>query len=155
MSIGAASRAADLERESFPTEGRRAESRLRCTPCLLGDFELNGSMGLLLHDDCSRGDAIAMDYVTNTKGNEITGSKLAVDREIEQSELANSPVKLQANANGPDVFESQRCPLSDELALVPRLAARVRCGVQHGSVLRLTCEPTSLSPGYRSLLASA
>jgi hypothetical protein len=99
------------------------------TPCLLGDLELNSSMRLLLHEDCSRGDAIAMDYVTNTKGNQITGSKLAVDREIEQSELANSFAKLQADANGPDVFESQRCFLSDELALVPRLAARVGCGI--------------------------
>jgi hypothetical protein len=99
------------------TANRRSES----LPRLLGDSELNGPLGLLLHDDCPRGNALAMRNVPHAQLHEITRSKLAVDGQVEQSELPSPRRELQANANCPDLFQPQRRLLNDELALVPRL----------------------------------
>jgi hypothetical protein len=41
-----------------------------------------------LHDDRARGDSIAMSDIANAQLHEIAAAQLAVDRQIEQRELA-------------------------------------------------------------------
>jgi hypothetical protein len=72
--------------------------------CLLGDFELNGSLRLLLHHDRPRSDRITVRYIAYAYPNEIASSELTVDSKIEQREVAYLVGKLKANADGPNFF---------------------------------------------------
>jgi hypothetical protein len=47
--------------------------------CLLGDLELNGSLCLLLRDNGSGSDSIAVRYIADAQLHEIASSELAVD----------------------------------------------------------------------------
>ena len=40
---------------------------------LLGDLELHGSLGLLLHDDGSGGNAVTMRYIAYPKFHQVAG----------------------------------------------------------------------------------
>jgi hypothetical protein len=61
----------------------------RADPCrdrvsrLFGDLELHRSLGLLLHDNRSRGDVTALDHIVDAESNQIATAQLAVDREVE------------------------------------------------------------------------
>jgi hypothetical protein len=48
--------------------------------------------------------------------------QLAVDSQIEQGKLTHSTFHLEAHSERPDVLDPERCLLTDDLALVPRLA---------------------------------
>jgi hypothetical protein len=87
------------------------------------DFELNWPLRFLLHDDRARGDSIAVSDIANAQLHEIAAAQLAVDRQIEQRELALPIGQLEPNPNCPNVPEFERCFLPDELALVPGIAA--------------------------------
>jgi len=50
----------------------------------------------------------------------IARAELAIDSEIEQSELPRSLLELEANADRPNLLEAQWCLLPDEFAFVPR-----------------------------------
>jgi hypothetical protein len=43
--------------------------------------------------------------IPHPQANEVTGSKFAVDGQIEKGEFAPPDGELQSNANGPDLFE--------------------------------------------------
>jgi hypothetical protein len=45
-------------------------------------FNLNGSLGLVLHDDGTRGDLVAMSDVSDLEGEKVAATKLAVNTEI-------------------------------------------------------------------------
>jgi hypothetical protein len=49
----------------------------------LRDFELNGTLGFLLHDDGSRSDSITVCDISDAQLHEIAASQLAVDGQIE------------------------------------------------------------------------
>src|SRR5271169_2088283 len=89
----------------------------------LRDFELNRPLCFLLHDDRARGDSIPMSEIADAQLHEIAAAQLAVDRQIEQRELAPSIAQLKANPNCPNVLEFERCFLTDKLSLIPRVAA--------------------------------
>jgi hypothetical protein len=55
---------------------------------LLGDFKLHRALGLLLHDDRSRADAITMRNVSDAQPDQIASTQLAVDGQVEQCEIA-------------------------------------------------------------------
>ena len=59
---------------------------------LLGDFELHWALGLLLHDDRPRANAIAVRDVSNAQPDQIASAQLAVDGQVEQCKIANAPV---------------------------------------------------------------
>jgi len=103
-------------------EVRPSDPRSQRIARLLGDFKLNGTLGFLLHDDRSRSDAIAIRDIPNSRLDQVAGSQLAVDGQIEQRQLPNAIGKLQSNPDGPDVLERERCLLTDELAFVPGIA---------------------------------
>lgn len=56
-------------------------------PGRLSDLELRGTLGLLLHDDGTGGNAIAVGYVAHPQSDEIAGPQFAVNREIEECEI--------------------------------------------------------------------
>jgi hypothetical protein len=85
-------------------------------PCLLGNLELNGPLGLLLHDNR---DVTALDHVVNAKPDQIASAQLAVDCEIEQREFSAPMIELKSNSDSPDLFQLQRRLLAEQLAFVP------------------------------------
>src|SRR6266446_6150271 len=105
-----------LERRvSYPGEDRFSGE--------LSDFELNRPLCLLLHDDRARGDSIAMSDIANAQLHEIAAAQLAVDRQVEQRELALAIAQLEANAYCPNLPEFERCLLPDQLSVAPGIAA--------------------------------
>jgi hypothetical protein len=88
-------------------------------PSLLRDFELDGSPCLFLNQGDSVPHPAAGAYVVDLQADEIAASELAVDREVEQSEISFPALQLKPNANGPDIFRLERALLADQAALVP------------------------------------
>jgi hypothetical protein len=67
------------KQEIILCQASTANPRSERLPRLLRDFELNGPLGLLLHDDCPRSNALAVRNVPHAQLHEITRSKLAID----------------------------------------------------------------------------
>ena len=85
----------------------------------LRNLELYWPMGLLLHDDRSSGDSIAVGDVANSQLHEVAAAQLAADRQVEERQLALSICQFEPNANGPNFAKLERRLLADQLALVP------------------------------------
>src|SRR5258706_14104362 len=68
-----------------------------CVPRLFGDLELHRPLGLLLHDDRTRGDMTALEHIANVKPHKVAPAPLAVDGEIEQREFPRSMIQVQSN----------------------------------------------------------
>src|SRR5262249_28163226 len=70
-------------------------------------------------------------HLLHPDGNDITGAKLAVDRQIEHREVASAAFNPELRPDRPDVFWSQRrlCPC--QLAFVPGDALWSRRGSDH------------------------
>ena len=77
------------------------------------DLELHRSLRLLLHDDGTRSDLIAMADVADLEFHKIAAAQLAVDSEIKKCELADPVLHLQTNSERPDVLELERRLLAD------------------------------------------
>jgi hypothetical protein len=71
---------------------------------LLGDFELHRSLCLLLHDHGARCDETSVAYIADAQLHQITGSKFAVDRKIEQGKFTRSFSNLETDLNRPISF---------------------------------------------------
>lgn len=74
----------------------------RCAS-LFGDFELNGPTCLPLNDSSAIPYLAADADVGYTQSHEIAAPQFAVDREIEQSEVAFTPLQLEPGSNCPYV----------------------------------------------------
>jgi hypothetical protein len=70
---------------------------------LLGQFEPDWSAGFLLPDGRAVEGVPVWGDVIDSYGHDVTAAKLAVDREIEQGEIARSPFELQLRPNRPDM----------------------------------------------------
>ena len=57
--------------------------------------------------------------VLNFQPNEVTPAQLAVDGQVEQSEVPGPVPELQANPNGPNLPRLQRWLLAKQLASIP------------------------------------
>ena len=70
-------------------------------PSRLGNLDLDGSLRLLLQHDrpCSHGLAVA--YIADLQLNEVTGSKLAVDGQIEQGLVRAAEWRVAAEHEWP------------------------------------------------------
>jgi hypothetical protein len=105
---------------------------------LRGELELNGAAGLLLDDGGPFDGPTAVDDIGNLEADEIAASEFAVDRQVEQGELARVVLELEADADARDLREFQRWLLADQVAFVPRggpdRGVRVRGNDGHGSV---------------------
>jgi hypothetical protein len=71
--------------------------------------------------------------IPHPQADEVTGSKFAVDGQVEQGKFATPNGKLQSNTNRPDLFELESCLLSNDFALVPgRTDSGSALGCFHG-----------------------
>jgi hypothetical protein len=73
--------------------------------------------------------------VQNMQRGQITGAQLAVDTEIEKSQLPYSLVHLQTDPDCSDLLRLEGSLLSDELALVPGFPVLGRVVRFHGDHL--------------------
>jgi hypothetical protein len=85
----------------------------------LGDLELHRTLGPVLQHDCPGYHAAAVADVSDAQPDQVTGSKLTVDGEVEQRQLAGAVGELQADPDRPDLFELKRRFLTYKLSLVP------------------------------------
>jgi hypothetical protein len=109
------------------------KTALRGQPCItdpgsdsiprrLGNLELHGTLGFLLQHYCPGCHAASVADVSDAQSDQVTGSKLAVDGEVEQRQLAATVGELQAHPDRPDLFELERRLLAYKLSLVPGFA---------------------------------
>ena len=77
-----------------------------------------------LHDYRARRDDISMTDVPHAQPHQIARSQLAVDGEVEGREFTGASIDLQSYSGRPDVLQSQRSFLPNELALIARSLRR-------------------------------
>ena len=87
------------------------------------DLELDGSLGLVLHHDGTRGDLVTVAEVAHLERNEVAPAKLAVNAQVEEGEFPYPLLHLQPKSKSPDVPQLERSLLSDDLAFVPCTAS--------------------------------
>jgi hypothetical protein len=86
---------------------------------LLSDLELDRPTGFPLNDSGAVSHLATDAHVVDAQPDEVAAAQLAVDREIEQRKVASASLKLQADADGPDLLRFQWAFLADQPALVP------------------------------------
>ena len=91
----------------------------RCVGVSLGDFELDRPLSLFLDDGSSFSNPAADANIVTFKLDEIAPSELAVDRKVEQGEVAFAVLQLKPGPNGPYILRFKRALLADHTALVP------------------------------------
>lgn len=81
--------------------GRTQASRL------LGNFEMHGPLGFLLHQVGPRKYSAILQDVDNADTQQIAVAKLAVDWQVERSQNASTMFEFKPDAYGPAVFQPQ------------------------------------------------
>ena len=79
-----------------------------CATGRLGNFELDGSRGLLLPHGCSGRYVFAMADVAHSHLYQVTGPQFAVQAQVKHGEFTNSVLKLKSDPNGPNLFQLER-----------------------------------------------
>src|SRR5216683_2203590 len=87
---------------------------------LFAQFKSDGSPSFLLSDRCAIGRVSASGDILDPNGDDITAAKLAVDCQIEHSQIASAAFDLEFRPDRPDVLGAQRRLCPRDLALVPR-----------------------------------
>ena len=83
-----------------------------------------------------RRDDTSMAYVSHAQSNQTARSQLAVDGKVEERELSGTTADLQSYRDRPDVLQSERSLLSNELPFVPwSLLHRNMSRLVHGGLL--------------------
>jgi len=101
---------------------------------LFAQFESDRPSGLLLSDRCAIRRVSARSDILDFDCNDVTSTKLAVDRQIEHGKVPSATFDLKFRPDRPDVFGSQRRLCSSHLAFVPRHLLGRRRGSVHSSV---------------------
>jgi hypothetical protein len=86
---------------------------------LLGDLEPDGPTRLSLLDSSSLDRVSVWSYVLEAEPYQITSAELAVYSEVEESQVAESTIELQARAYRPDMLWLERWLCTNKLAFVP------------------------------------
>jgi hypothetical protein len=89
-----------------------------CCSGLFGDFELDRSAGFPLDHRGAVPNSAPDAYVADLEPHEVTAPQLAVEGQIEQSEVASTFFELKPDADCPDLLWFQRALLADEATLV-------------------------------------
>src|SRR5579864_3696839 len=122
----------------------QAGSRDPCLHRLAGrrrDLELHRTLCLLLQNDRPCSDSIAVAQVAHAQLHQVAGAQFAVDTQVEECEVPQPSLHLQADPNGPDLSELERHLLADELTLVPRLVALSKMSRFHDGLLSVEGRP--------------
>ena len=77
-------------------------------PGLLGGLELNRSASLSLHDSGSGPYSPIKDCIADPKCDQVTGSQLTVERQIEQGQTPDAMSNLELDPNEPDLLRLER-----------------------------------------------
>src|SRR5438477_5510821 len=95
-------------------------------PGLLCDFESDGPACLALADRCSLHGVALRGDILDFQAHNVAASELAVDRDIEERQIASSACDLKSRPDRPHVFGLEWRFGSRELPLVPeRLRTRI------------------------------
>ena len=86
----------------------------------LSKFERHGPVRLALHDRGALSKRAGRGQIAHSQGDEITTSELAVDRTVEERQIAHATGVHQSLADRPDVFGLQRRLGSDDPVRIPR-----------------------------------
>jgi hypothetical protein len=97
-----------------------------CVSRSIGDLKLHRPVSLLLHDDCSGHDPVAVADILHPHSNQVASTKLAVDTQIEQGKFTISLRHLEPDTNCPDLFQFERSLLPDDLSLIPWFTTQCR-----------------------------
>src|SRR5229473_1469064 len=87
---------------------------------LLAQFKSDRPPSFLLSNRCAIRRVAAGGDILDPDSDDITAAKLAVDRQIEQREVASAAFDMELRSDRPDVFWSQRWLCPCQLAFVPR-----------------------------------
>jgi hypothetical protein len=102
---------------------------------------------LRLSDRCAIRRVSTGSDILNPEGNDVTASKLTIDRQIEHGEVASATFDLEFCSDGPDVLGSQWRLCAGQLALLPRYSlgrgGRIHL-ILHGHTLRLSYRGESM-----------
>jgi hypothetical protein len=107
-------------------------------PGLLRDLELDRPPGLLLDHGPAVPHPATGAHVLDLYRDEIAATQLAVDREVEQGEVALPTLKLKPDPDCPHLLRLERVLLADQATLVPgrpRKAHNSRDRSVHGRLL--------------------
>ena len=119
------------EQEVLGPQARLLDPPLHGLAGHAGDLELNRALRLVLHHDGPGRDLVPVTDVPDSQADQVAASQLAVDAQVEQRELTNPVLHLQADAQRPDVLGLERRLLADDLALVPWLSVGGVGGESH------------------------
>src|SRR5260370_11746648 len=121
---------------------------------LLTQFKSDRPPSFLLSNRCAIRRIATGGDILDQDGDDVTAAKLAVDRQIEHREVANSAFDLELRPDRPDVFWSERWLCPCQLAFVPRHALWGRRGddhfILHSHPPRLQT-PRSMGPPVKAL----
>ena len=109
---------------------------------LFRDFELHGTASLPLPNPGPTERTAKGRDIFDPQAHEITSAQLAVDRQIEEGQVPNSPVELQAGPDGPKMLWLKRWLRADQLNSVPGL--RMVCDAANVSMSLHDRSPKSL-----------
>jgi len=93
--------------------------------CVAHQLELNRSARLLLHDHRAGPDFRSYNQGADFDLDEIAAAQLAVDRQIEERSVPQTPLPIQKEADRPYLPGFQRAFRSDLLARIPCAAVGV------------------------------
>ena len=99
---------------STPVSVEGSQPLADCAPGLLGDLELHRPARLLLNDGCAVTDPTADADIVDLQPHEIAAPEFAVDREVEQGEVAGSALHLEPDPDRPHVLRLQRALLPNK-----------------------------------------
>ena len=106
-------------------------------PRFLGDFELHRALGLLLHDRGATRDSQAVGNVPDTQLDQVACAQLAVNRQVEERQVAGAARQLQAHPDSPYFLQLERGLLANELSLMKPLRSKVGRQTTPASSLRI------------------
>ena len=115
--------AAPCEQELTRFAPRQPQVLIDRHSCLVGQLEPDRPTCLLLANRGAVQRVAVRRNIIDANGNDVTATQLAVDRQVEQCEVAFAVLDLQLRSDRPDVARSQGRLGTDELALVPRRPA--------------------------------
>ncbi len=87
---------------------------------LLAQFESDGPTGFLLSYRCAIRCVPARSDILDPDCNNVTATKLAINRQIEHGKVASATFDLEFRPDRPDVLGPQRWLCPGQLSLVPR-----------------------------------
>lgn len=103
-------------------QSRVLDPRLQSISGGCRDFELNRSLGLVLHDSGAGCHLVAMADFSDFECDQVAPAQLTVYAQVKERQFSYAPSHLKADTKFPNVLGLERRLLPDDLALVPRIA---------------------------------